>query len=936
MAELVAERERQAHRADARGDVVGVDVDDRAVEALGEVGRPPRGARVVGIGGEADLVVLDEVQRAADRVAVQALQVERLRDDALRRERRVAVEHDRHGGGAVAARVRALARGLRGARGAHDDRVDELEVARVGLEVDEDRLAVGQLVGALRAVVVLDVAGAALRDRRDGLERRGALELGEDRVVRPPEVVGEHVEPPAVRHAHDDLARPLRGRELDELVEHRHRHVEALDRELLLAEVGLVHEALEGVDLDQPLEQRLVLVVGQRLAVGARLDLLAQPRALAVAGDVLDLVGDRAAVGLAQVRQRVGQRRAGHVDAQDLGRDPGHQLGREAERLGVERGVALGLAAERVEPGGEMAVGAVRLDQRGRRLHGLQQLLVGRGEDLDARGDVARGGRGGRRGGRLGGRAEDHAEVGEDLLVEAVLALQLLLDKREEPAGLRALDDAMVVGRRHRHDLLGPDDRADVAEPDRIRDRARGDDRALADHEPRDRGDRPDAAGVGERDVGAGEVVGGELVVARARDEVVEGVEELGEGQAPGIADDGDHQRARAVLLLDVDRDAEVHPAVVDAEALAVALVEVMGHHRHLLGRRARDRVGDEVGERDALARLLELLAPAVEGGDGHRSERGRGRDRARLVHVAGEHRRAAAQRLGDGLGGGGGRRAVLAEHVGLGDPPARPGALDLREVHALGGGDAAGDGGDMGNIPRQSLGSCLRELAWGSFARRCGGTRFRGGGAHAHARDDLPDGHRVAFLGEDLGDGAGGRRRQLHVDLVGGQLDDGLAVLHVVADLDGPLEDRALGDRLAAGGRDDVDDLGLRGGLGRGDILRQSLGCRFRELARGSLASFLRRGRGPVAARRDLREQGADLDGLALGRVDLDQDARGRRGDLGVDLVGGDLDEDLVGFDLVALLLVPLEDGPLGHRLAHHRHGDLRRRVHCHGEPLP
>jgi len=105
---------------------------------------------------------------------------------------------------------------------------------------------------------------------------------------------------------------------------------------------------------------------------------------------------------------------------------------------------------------------------------------------------------------------------------------------------------------------------------------------------------------------------------------------------------------------------------------------------------------------------------------------------------------------------------------------------------------------------------------------------------------------------------------------------------------------------------------------------------------ARGSLASFLRRGRGAVAARRDLREQGADLDGLALGRVDLDQDARGRRGDLGVDLVGGDLDEDLVGFDLVALLLVPLEDGPLGHRLAHHRHGDLRRRVHCHGEPLP
>ena len=52
--------------------------------------------------------------------------------------------------------------------------------------------------------------------------------------------------------------------------------------------------------------------------------------------------------------------------------------GRQAERLGVERRVALGLGAERVEAGGEVAVGAVGLDQRRRRLHRLQQLLVDR------------------------------------------------------------------------------------------------------------------------------------------------------------------------------------------------------------------------------------------------------------------------------------------------------------------------------------------------------------------------------------------------------------------------------------------------------------------------------------------------------------------------------------------------------------------------------
>ena len=83
VAELLAEGEGQAHGGDAGGHVVGVDVDDRRVVALGDVRRPARGARVLGVGGEADLVVLDEVDRAADLVAVERLQVQRLGDDAL-------------------------------------------------------------------------------------------------------------------------------------------------------------------------------------------------------------------------------------------------------------------------------------------------------------------------------------------------------------------------------------------------------------------------------------------------------------------------------------------------------------------------------------------------------------------------------------------------------------------------------------------------------------------------------------------------------------------------------------------------------------------------------------------------------------------------------------------------------------------------------------
>src|SRR3954453_15497690 len=86
------------------------------------------------------------------------------------------------------------------------------------------------------------------------------------------------------------------------LVEHRHEHVHALDGELLLPEERLVQVALERLHLGQALEERALLLRAQRLAVRARLDRLAQPHALPVVRDVLDLVGDRAAVGLLEIR----------------------------------------------------------------------------------------------------------------------------------------------------------------------------------------------------------------------------------------------------------------------------------------------------------------------------------------------------------------------------------------------------------------------------------------------------------------------------------------------------------------------------------------------------------------------------------------------------------------------------------------------------------
>jgi hypothetical protein len=89
-------------------DVVGVDVDDRDVEALREIGGVARRARILGIGREADLVVRDDVNRAAGRIAREPCRLSTSATTPCARERRVAV----HRGSARHARLRASLRGV--------------------------------------------------------------------------------------------------------------------------------------------------------------------------------------------------------------------------------------------------------------------------------------------------------------------------------------------------------------------------------------------------------------------------------------------------------------------------------------------------------------------------------------------------------------------------------------------------------------------------------------------------------------------------------------------------------------------------------------------------------------------------------------------------------------------------------------------------------
>ncbi len=224
LAEALAVGHRQPDGEDRGLGVVGVHVDDRDVEALREVARVAGRACFLRIGGEPDLVVGDEVEGAAGRVAGQVLQVERLGDHALARESGVAVDQDGERALRVVVDLGNLVVGLDRAGLALDDRVDVLEVARIRREPHRHLARLG-VADALGAEVVFHVAGAAFGIRPDRLELPFALELANDHVVGPADGVREDVQPAAVRHADDDLVGAVIRGELDRLVEHRDHRV---------------------------------------------------------------------------------------------------------------------------------------------------------------------------------------------------------------------------------------------------------------------------------------------------------------------------------------------------------------------------------------------------------------------------------------------------------------------------------------------------------------------------------------------------------------------------------------------------------------------------------------------------------------------------------------------------------------------------------------
>ena len=91
---------------------------------------------------------------------------------------------------------------------------------------------------------------------------------------------------------------------------------------------------------------------------------------------------------------------------------------------------------------------------------------------------------------------------------------------------------------------------------------------------------------------------------------------------------------------------------------------------------------------------------------------------------------------------------------------------------------------------------------------RLAGASPFPAAAVRVDLGQRLADLDRLVGLHQELGDGAAGGRRDLGVDLVGGDLDHGLALLDRIPLRDVPLEHGALGHRLAHLGHQDLNRL--------------------------------------------------------------------------------------------------------------------------------
>ena len=226
--------------------------------------------------------------------------------------------------------------------------------------------------------------------------------------------------------------------------------------------------------------------------------------------------------------------------------------------------------------------------------------------------------------------------------------------------------------------------------------------------------------------------------------------------------------------------------------------------------------------------------------------------------------------------------------------------------------------------------GSCRSSGRGGSSSRSCGsgrsscgsrsgGSRSGGSSSSGSVTDDSQNLANlcVLILGDaDLEQGTCYGGGNLGVNLVGGNLNQGLVNLNLLANFLQPAGNGALGDGLAQCGQYDLDACSSSSG----SLSNRSGSCGSLSNRSGSCGSLSSCGSSRSSSAGTVAndsQSSADLDVLVLGDENLLDNACYGGGNLGVNLVGGNLNQGCVNLNGVADLNEPAGNGTLGHGLA-------------------
>ena len=247
LAELHAVFERQLRGQHHGLRIVAIDVQYRRLDAFDDVGAIQRGSQVTRVGGgEADLVVDDQVHRAAGGVTAGLRQRQGFLVHALPGKCRIAVHQHRQN--LAAAGVTAAIHA--GAHRTFDHRVDDFQVRRIERQRQVNGAARRGHVGTETLVVLHVTSGQVLGS--------GVVELGKQITGHLAQGVDEHVQATPVGHADDDLLNAFGARLLDQLVDCGDEALAAFQRKALLPDKLGVQEALKPFGGGQPVENVLL------------------------------------------------------------------------------------------------------------------------------------------------------------------------------------------------------------------------------------------------------------------------------------------------------------------------------------------------------------------------------------------------------------------------------------------------------------------------------------------------------------------------------------------------------------------------------------------------------------------------------------------------------------------------------------------------------